>query len=257
MKIAVCLKQVPDMESKFKIVDDKKIDESQIAFKINDFDNYAVEAALQLKEKLGGEVIIVTCGPDRASKDIRQAFAMGADWGIHVNDPAVESGDNFVVASTLQKAIESIGGVELVLSGVQAEDDQSAATGVMLADLMGWPHCTNVKKLEISGTKLTVNRELEGGFNEVIEMNAPAVLTIQSGINEPRYPTLPGIMKAKKKPVDVKKAADLGVSQAPMTATKSMSLPPARQAGKKVEGDDAEAKARALAKALHEEAKLI
>lgn len=121
MKIVVCLKQVPDMESKFKILDEKRVDETQVAYKINDFDNYAVEAALQLKEKIGGEVIIVTAGPDRAGKDIRQAFAMGADWGVHINDPVIEAGDNFVVASALWKAIEKIGGVDLVLTGVQAE----------------------------------------------------------------------------------------------------------------------------------------
>jgi len=206
MKIVVCLKQVPDMESNFKIIDGKSIDESQVAFKINDFDNYAVEAALQLKEKNGGEVIIVSAGPDRAAKDIRQAFAMGADWGIQINDPAVQAGDNFVIAQCLQKAIEGIGGVDLVLTGVQAEDDQAAVTGVMIAELLGMPHCTNVVKLDISGTNMTVNRELEGGLNEVLELSAPAVLSIQSGINEPRYPTLPGIMKAKKKQLDAKKS---------------------------------------------------
>jgi len=256
MKIAVCLKQVPDMESKFKIVDDKKIDESQIAFKINDFDNYAVEAALQLKEKFGGEVVIVTCGPDRAAKDIRQAFAMGADWGIHVNDPIVEAGDNFVVASTLQKAIDSIGGVELVLTGVQAEDDQAAVTGVTLADLMGWPHCTNVKKLEVNGKALTVNRELEGGLNEVLEMSAPAVLTVQSGINEPRYPTLPGIMKAKKKRLDIKKAADLGVSAKPKTDFIKMFFPVSEHKAEIIQGDPATAAAKLVEK-LKNEAKVI
>ncbi len=235
------------MESKFKIVEDNKIDESQIAFKINDFDNYAVEAALQLKEKFGGEVVIVTCGPDRAAKDIRQAFAMGADWGIHVNDPAVEAGDNFVVASTLQKAIESIGGVELVLTAV---------TGVTLADLMGWPHCTNVKKLEVNGTALTVNRELEGGLNEVLEMSAPAVLTVQSGINEPRYPTLPGIMKAKKKRLDVKKASDMGASAASKTDFIKMYFPVSEHKAEIIQGDAATAAAKLVEK-LKNEAKVI
>ena len=198
MKIVVCLKQVPDMESKFKIVDDKKVDESQIAFKINDFDNYAVEAALQLKEKLGGEVIIVSAGPERAAKDIRQAFAMGADWGIHINDAAVFDGDGFVIASALAKAIENIGGVDLVMTGVQSEDLQAATTGVMIADMLNIPSCTNVVKIDTAdGKAFTLNRELEGGLNEVLELAGPAMLSIQSGINEPRYPTLPGIMKAK------------------------------------------------------------
>jgi len=256
MKIVVCLKQVPDMESKFKIIEDSKIDESQIAFKINDFDNYAVEAALQLKEKTGGEVVIVSAGPARAAKDIRQAFAMGADWGIHIDDPAVLGGDNFVVASTLKAAIESIGDADLVLTGVQAEDDQAAVTGVMIADLMGLPHCTNVVKLEADGNSLTVNRELEGGLNEVIGLSAPAVLSIQSGINEPRYPTLPGIMKAKKKRLDVKKAADLGASASAKTAFIRMYFPVSDHKAEIITGDAASAAATLVGK-LKNEAKVI
>jgi electron transfer flavoprotein beta subunit len=256
MKIVVCLKQVPDMESKFKIVDDSKVDESQIAFKINDFDNYAVEAALQLREKNGGEVIIVTAGPERAAKDIRQAFAMGADWGIQINDAAIFGGDNFVIASGIKKAIDSIGGVDLVLTGVQAEDDQSGVTGVMLADMLGMPHCTNVVKLEMSGNSMTVNRELEGGLNEVLEMSAPAILSIQSGINEPRYPTLPGIMKAKKKRLDVKSGADLGVSAAAKTQFIKMFFPVSEHKAEIIEGDPAAAAAKLVDK-LKNEAKVI
>lgn len=256
MKIVVCLKQVPDMESNFKIIDGKSIDESQVAFKINDFDNYAVEAALQLKEKNGGEVIIVSAGPDRAAKDIRQAFAMGADWGIQINDPAVQAGDNFVIAQCLQKAIQGIGGVDLVLTGVQAEDDQAAVTGVMIAELLGMPHCTNVVKLDISGANMTVNRELEGGLNEVLEMSAPAVLSIQSGINEPRYPTLPGIMKAKKKQLDAKKASDLGASTDSKTEFVKMFFPVSDKKAEIIKGDPATA-AKALIDKLKNEAKVI
>ncbi len=256
MKIVVCLKQVPDMESKFKIVEDKKIDESQIAFKINDFDNYAVEAALQLKEKFGGEVVIVSAGPERAQKDVRQAFAMGADWGIQIDDPAVWGGDNFVVASTLQKAIASVGDVDLVLTGVQAEDDQAAVTGVMIADLMGVPHCTNVVKLEVNGKDLKVNRELEGGLNEVLELSAPAVLSIQSGINEPRYPTLPGIMKAKKKRLDIKKGADVGASAASRTDFIKMFFPVSDHKAEIISGDPATAATTLIGK-LKNEAKVI
>ena len=256
MKIVVCLKQVPDMESKFKILDDSKIDESQIAFKINDFDNYAVEAALQLKEKNGGEVVIVSAGPDRAAKDIRQAFAMGADWGIQINDATVEAGDNYVVASVLNKAIESIGDADLVLTGVQAEDDQAGVTGVILADMMGLPHCTNVVKIEMDGTNLTLNRELEGGMNEVLELSAPAVLSIQSGINEPRYPTLPGIMKAKKKRLDAKTAADLGAETASKTEFIKMFFPVSEHKAEILEGDPAAAAATLVDK-LRNEAKVI
>ncbi len=257
MKIVVCLKQVPDMESKFKIVDDKKVDESQIAFKINDFDNYAVEAALQLKEKLGGEVIIVSAGPERASKDIRQAFAMGADWGIHINDAAVFDGDGFVIASALAKAIEKIGGVDLVMTGVQSEDLQAATTGVMIADMLNIPSCTNVVKIVTAdGKAFTLNRELEGGLNEVLELAAPAVLSIQSGINEPRYPTLPGIMKAKKKQLDNKSAADLGVSASSRTAFIKMFVPVSDSMAEIIQGAPAEAAAKLVDK-LKNEAKVI
>ncbi len=256
MRIVVCLKQVPDMESKFKIIDESKIDESQIAFKINDFDNYAVEAALQLKEKNSGEVIIVTSGPARASKDIRQAFAMGADWGIHIDDPEIQAGDNYVIASALHKAIEEIGDVDLVLTGVQAEDDQAGVTGVMLAQLMGVPHCTNVVKLDVEGDTIKLNRELEGGLNEVIELPKPAVLTIQSGINDPRYPTLPGIMKAKKKRLDGKSAADLGVTIDPKTECIKMFLPVTESKAEIIEGDAASAAATLVDK-LKNEAKVI
>ena len=257
MKIVVCLKQVPDMESKFKIVDDKKVDESQIAFKINDFDNYAVEAALQLKEKHGGEVVIVSAGPDRAAKEIRQAFAMGADWGLHITDPAIYDGDSFVIASALTKAIESIGGVDLVMTGAQTEDMQAAVTGVMIADMLNVPHCTSVVKINTAdGKAYTLNRELEGGFNEVLELTAPAVLTIQSGINEPRYPTLPGIMKAKKKQLDAKSGGDLGVSAASRTAFIKMFVPVSDSMAEIIEGAPAEAAAKLVDK-LKNEAKVI
>ncbi len=261
MKIVVCVKEVPDMESKFKIVDNK-VDESQIAFKMNDFDEYAVEAALQLKEKFGGEVIIVSSGPERVTKEVRQAFAMGADWGIHVNDPEVDKGDSFVVASALKKAIDSLGGVDLVLTGVQAEDDQAAVTGVMIADLMGVPHCTNIVKLEVGGDQktLTINRELEGGLNEVLEISSPCVLSIQSGINQPRYPTLPGIMKAKKKRLDTKKAAEIGLAEVGEAGSKTsfvkMFFPVSDHKAEIIEGD-AKTAAKKLVDKLKNEAKVI
>ncbi|HQO02007.1 MAG TPA: electron transfer flavoprotein subunit beta/FixA family protein [Spirochaetota bacterium] len=258
MKIVVCVKEVPDMESKFKIVDEKKIDESQIAFKMNDFDQYAVEAALQLKEKLGGEVIIVSAGPERASKQVRQAFAMGADWGIQVVDPAVDAGDNFVKASALFNAIKSLGGVDLVMTGVQAEDDQAGLTSGMIADMMGAPSCTNIVKIEVGGDQksLTVNRELEGGLNEVLSIPLPAVLSIQSGINQPRYPTLPGIMKAKKKQLDNKSAADLGASTDSKTSFIKMFFPVSDTKAEIIEGDAATA-AKKLVDKLKNEAKVI
>ena len=262
MKIAVCVKQVPDMESKFTVVDNIRVDESQIAFKMNDFDEFAVEAALQIKEKLGGEVIIVSVGPERIVKDIRQAFAMGADWGIHVQDPQIDAGDSYVVAGSIEKAIEKIGGVDLILTGVMSEDNQNALTGVMVADMMKMPSCTNVVKLEIGGDQksITVNRELEGGLNEVLEMPLPAVLSIQSGINQPRYPTLPGIMKAKKKRLDIMKAADLGLSELGKEGSKTelakMFVPVSEHKAEIIQGDPKQA-AAALINKLKNEVKVI
>jgi len=262
MKIAVCVKQVPDMESKFTVVNNSKVDESQIAFKMNDFDEFAVEAALQIKEKLSGEVIIVSVGPERVVKDIRQAFAMGADWGVQVTDPQIDEGDSYVVASAIKKAIEKIGGADLILTGVMSNDNQSALTGVMVADMMKLPHCTNVVKLEIGGDQksLTVNRELEGGLNEVVEMTLPAVLSIQSGINQPRYPTLPGIMKAKKKRLDVMKAADLGATELGKAGSKTemmkMFIPVAEHKAEIIKGD-AKTAAAALVNKLKNEVKVI
>ncbi len=260
MKIVVCVKEVPDMESKFKIVDNK-IDESQIAFKMNDFDQYAVEAALQLKEKHGGEVIIVSSGPERSQKQVRQAFAMGADWGIQITDPAVDEGDNSVIASALCAAIKSLGDVDLVMTGVQAEDDQAGVTCPMIADMLGTPHCTNVVKLEKTGDKeLSINRELEGGLNEQLAIGLPCVLSIQSGINQPRYPTLPGIMKAKKKRLDVKKASDLGVTAVGADGSKTVFIkrffPVSEHKAEIIEGD-AKTAAKKLVEKLRNEAKVI
>lgn len=261
MKIVVCIKQVPDMESKFEVVNNK-VNESQIAFKMNDFDEFAVEAALQIREKFTGEVIIVSVGPERIVKDIRQAFAMGADWGIHVQDPAIDEGDSYVVASALQKAIEKVGGADLVLTGVMSNDNQSAVTGVMMASMLNFPSCTNVVKLEIGGDQksITVNRELEGGLNEVVEMKLPAVLSIQSGINQPRYPTLPGIMKAKKKKLDVFKAGDIGLTEVGKAGSRTellkMYIPVSDHKAEIIKGDP-KAAAATLVDKLKNEAKVI
>ena len=257
MKIVVCLKQVPEMESKFRIIDENHIDESQVVFKINDFDNYAVEEALQLRDRSGGgEVVIVTAGPERATKDIKQAFSMGVDWGIHITDPAVYEADNYVISSALAKAIESIGDVDLVLTGVQAEDDQAAVTGIMLADILGYPSVTNVVKTGMEGAGMTVNRELEGGLNEIVSVQLPAVLSIQSGINEPRYPTLQGIMKAKKKRLDTVSGSDLGVTASARTGFIRMYFPVSEHRAEIISGEAAEA-ASILVDKLKNEAKVL
>jgi len=254
----VCIKQVPDTETLIKIDGSGTgIVTDGVKWVMNAYDEFAVEEALKQKEKAGsGTVGIVSLGPDRAIEAIRTALAMGADTGVHIADADFYAkADPYATAAALAAAVKGLQ-FDALWVGKQAIDDDCGQVPAILGEMLGLPVVTMVIKFEAAGGKATVTREIEGG-QAVLEVPLPAIFSAQKGLNEPRYASLPGIMKAKKKPVDVKKAADLGVSQAPMTTIKSMTLPPARQAGKKIEGDDAETKAKALAKALHDEAKVI
>ncbi|MBI4043082.1 MAG: electron transfer flavoprotein subunit beta/FixA family protein [Deltaproteobacteria bacterium] len=214
MKIAVCVKEVPDMESHFSIAPDRKwIDESGLQFVMNDFDEFAVEEAIRLKEKHGGEVIVVTLGPERVKQTLRKALAMGADRGIHLNDAAFLGGDAYATALALAKSLEGEK-PEIIFTGVQTEDDASSQVGVIMAELLGYSHASVVTKVEVDPSRkmVKVHREIEGGDHQVLESSLPVVLTIQTGINEPRYASLPGIMQAKKKPIKNVSVADLGLS---------------------------------------------
>jgi len=254
----VCMKQVPDTETLIKIAG-TQIATDGIKWVISSFDEFAVEEAIRQKEKMNaGTVTIVSLGPDRAIESIRTALAMGADNAVHINDSAYyDKADPYATAQALAAAVKGLT-YDAVFLGKQAIDDDAGQVPAMLGELLGLPVVTQVIKLEVAADKknATVTREVEGG-QMILNVPLPAVLSAQKGLNEPRYASLPGIMKAKKKPVDVKNAAGLGVSTGPMTVVKEMSLPPARQAGKIIAGDDAKAKAAALAKALHEEVKII
>jgi electron transfer flavoprotein beta subunit len=254
----VCMKQVPDTETLIKVAGAGIVTDG-IKWVMSSFDEFAVEEALQQKEKMkAGTVTIVSLGPDRAIEAIRTGLAMGADNAVHINDSAYyETADPFATAAVLAAAIKDLD-YDCVFLGKQAIDDDSGQVPAMVGDLLGIPVVTQVIKLEVADdkSKATVTREVEGG-HAILEVSLPAVFSAQKGLNEPRYASLPGIMKAKKKPVDVKTAADLGVDAGPATVIKEMSLPPARQAGQIIAGDDAAAKAAALAKALHEEVKII
>ncbi len=258
MNTVVCMKQVPDTETLIK-VQGTGIATDGIKWVMSPYDEFAVEEALQQKEKMkAGAVTIVSLGPDRAIEAIRTGLAMGADNAVHINDSAYyNAADPFATAAVLAAAIKNLQ-YDCVFLGKQAIDDDSGQVPAMVGELLGIPVITQVLKLEVAAdkSKATVTREVEGG-QAVIEVSLPVVLSAQKGLNEPRYASLPGIMKAKKKPVDVKTAADLGVTAGPATAIKEMTLPPARQAGKIIGGDDAAAKAAALAKALQEEVKII
>lgn len=214
MKIAVCVKEVPDMESHFAIdPTGQRVKEEGLAFKINSFDEFAIEEALKIKGNAGGEVILVNLGPDRAKQTIRKGLAMGADRAIQLIDPVFEGSDSLATAKLLAQAINPLN-CDLVFAGVQAEDDGCAQVGVILAHLLNYAHTSIAIKLVLAPDKksLTVHRELEGGMIEVAEVQLPAVVTIQSGINTPRYASLPGIMQAKRKEIKEIRLPESGLS---------------------------------------------
>lgn len=259
MKSLVCLKQVPDTETQIKVnPQGTGIVTDGIKYVINPYDEFSVEEALRLKEKFKtGEVVILSIGPDRATEAIRTALAMGADRGVHVNDEALNQADPYVIAQALAAAAAQVD-YEVIFCGHRAIDDDFGEAGAMLAELLKLPQVTLVTKVEIAADKKSaiVERDVEGG-KETVEVPLPCVLTSQKGLNEPRYASLPGIMKAKKKPIDKKTVADLGITVEPKLQTKSFSMPAERQAGKKFEGLEPADAAKALVQALRNEAKII
>ena len=246
MKIFVCIKQVPDTEAKIKISPDGSgIDDAEINYIINPYDEYAIEEGLQIKESLGeGEVILISLGPERASTALRGGLAMGADRAIHINDPLLDENDPLLVATLLSKAIQQEG-YNLVLCGQQGVGTDHSQVGPILAELLGIPHVGVITKLQISPDKAIAHREIEG-VSEVVETPLPALFTAQKGLNEPRYPSLKGIMMAKKKPLTVLDCQQLGVSEEEVNKLKGkvpiikLELPPMRPKGVMVEGEPSE-----------------
>jgi electron transfer flavoprotein beta subunit len=213
VKIVVCLKQVPARDSILRLNQAATwIQEADLSFEINEPDIYALEEGLRLKEKQGGEVVLCCLGPARAQTAIKEALAKGADRALHLDDAAFEGLDAYGVALALSRAIQEEK-PDLVLTGLQSDDFGFAQTGVILAELLGLPHSTILMEIQVQGAGLRVKRELEGGWFQWIEMPLPALLTIQSGINKPRYATLKGIMAAKTKPIRKLAPADLGLSR--------------------------------------------
>lgn len=260
MNVVVLLKQVPDTETKIKIgADGKTIDTSEIKWIINPYDEYALEAALRLQDSVGAKVTILSMGPERTVESIRTALAMGADQGVLVDDPAAESGDALGKAKVLAAALMNLD-FDLIFCGHRAVDDDENQVGIMVAELMGTPHLGLAVSVEVADGKVKIERPIEGA-RVTLEAKLPALVTFGGAhaVWNPRYASLPGIMKAKKKPLETKTLADLGLSPdelgARVTVT-SMELPAERQAGRVLEGDTAE-KARELTRLLHEEAKLI
>lgn len=227
MKIAVCIKRVPDMETRFKIGSGgTHVDETGLKFDMSDFDGYAVEVALQMTEKLGqSEVVAISLGPDTVLETIRKALSMGAARGVHLKADAVPA-DSLAIARALAAELRN-GGYDLIMFGKLATDSANAAVGPMTAELLGLPCVAAASKLEVATGRGTARRELEGAA-EILEFPLPAVVTIDEGIARPRYPSLKGIMAAKKKPIDIK-PAQLGHAR---VVVKSMTLPPDRPPGR-------------------------
>ncbi len=250
MKIAVCIKRVPDMDVRFKIgANGTSVDEAGLKFDISDFDGYAVEAALQIKEKANaGEVVVISLGADNVQETLRKAMSMGADRAVQLKHDAPVF-DSFAIATALAAEL-STGGYDLVMFGRMSIDTANQATGTMVAELLGLPIITAISKLDFDGGTVKARRELEGSY-ELVECPLPAIVTIDEGIARPRYPSLKGIMSAKKKPLETKPAQ---VGEQRYTLDK-MELPAERAAGRIVgEGKDAVPE---LVRLLKEEAKVL
>ena len=264
MNIIVCLKQVPDTETQIKIAPDSKtIVEDDIKWIMNPYDEFGVEEALRLKEKFGGEVTVVGLGPKRVTESIRTALAMGADKGVLISDTALDGSDSLATAKALAAVIKDLP-YDLIFTGQRGVDEDNGLVGAAVAEFLGIPQISIGVKVEVAedGKSVKVHRPVEGQ-TLVIESSLPALITAQKGLNEPRYASLPGIMKAKKKPLEEKAVADLGLDAgecgqgARKILVQELTPPPQRQAGKIVEGETPEEKAAQLARLLHEEAKVI
>jgi electron transfer flavoprotein beta subunit len=201
MKILVCIKQVPDMESRFKMnAAGTWYDTADLAWRMNEYDEYAVEQAVQVKEQLGGtpELVVLSVGPDRVKEAMKKALAMGCDRGVHIQDEQSFAKDPFEIASIIAEYAQKES-FDLILTGMQSQDRSSAQVGVLLAEMLGVPAVTTIVGFALEGSAVTAKRELEGGLKAVVKVALPALFTCQLGLNTPRYPTLPNIMKAKKK----------------------------------------------------------
>jgi electron transfer flavoprotein beta subunit len=261
MKILVLVKQVPDTATQVKVATDARgIDPAGITWIVSPYDEFALEEALRIKEKRGAasvEVVAVTVGPERAKEALRSCLAMGADRAIHVNDPLLESADTLAGARALA-AVAKLEQPQLVLAGRQAIDDDMGAVGAQVAELLGWPCLSWIMEEAIAddASKVRAGRQVEGGL-EIFELPLPCVLTAQKGLNEPRYPTLKGIMGAKKKEIKDLKAADLGLGEVvrELEVVALEALPP-RPPGRILTGEPKDM-ARELVRALREDVKAV
>ncbi|MGD1211383.1 MAG: electron transfer flavoprotein subunit beta/FixA family protein [Candidatus Acidiferrales bacterium] len=252
MKIAVCIKQVPAKDAPLTIVEGGAwIRESDIGFETNEPDSYALEEALRLKEKHGGEVVAISMGPERAKQTIKEALAKGAERGIHIADNEFYKLDPLASARSLAAAIQDEN-FDLILTGLQSDDQGFGQTGVLLAELLGRPHATLIMQIEITDGRMKLKRELEAGWFQWVELPLPAVLTIQSGINKPRYATLKGIMAAKKKEITTVERASLGVPDSRTQQVERIYVPQKTKKTEFLTGSPKEIAAKLIEKLKHE-----
>ena len=259
MKIVVLIKQTPDTEAKVKIAaDGKSLDQGETKFIINPYDEFAIEEALKLKEKLGtGEVVIASMGPESSKELLIKGLAMGGDRGLLVNNAGFENADSLTISKTLAAMIKAEN-ANIVFCGKQAIDDDNMHVQTMTAEYLGWPHVNVVSKFELNGSTARVEREVEGGQVEVYDVQLPAVFGAHKSLNTPRYASLPGIMKAKKKPLDVKNPSDYGVNTSSAKAVvSSYKYPPEKPKGQVFQGEAVDVMVAKVVKLLREEAKAL
>jgi electron transfer flavoprotein beta subunit len=262
MNSIVCLKEVPDTETRIQVRDGAVVEEG-IQYVVNPYDEFALEEALKWQEAKGGKVTLVSLGPERARESILKGLAMGADEVYHLSDPAFLDGDAYATAKALAAAIKTLGEYDAIFCGKQAVDDDNAAVGIMLAEMLDLPHISVVTKCEIAedGASARTEREIEGG-KEVVETPLPAVFTAQKGLNEPRYPSFRGIRQARSKPFNTWAPSDVGLDASAVGAAGAkleiveILPPPERPAGRIIPGEPADA-AKEVVRLLRDEAKVI
>lgn len=261
MKILVLLKKTPDTETKVEIsADGSHIDHANTKFIINPYDEFAIEEALQIKEKHGGAEVVIASFGDPTCKDlIIKGLAMGADRGVLVSNEGLEDADSLTISKVLKALVESEQ-ASLVLCGKQAIDDDNMHVGTMVAEMLSWPHVNVANKVDLEGETCTVEREVEGGQVEVHKFNLPGVIGANKALNNPRFTSLPGIMKAKRKPFDNKSVSDLGLDASNLTNTtvlKKLEYPAEKPAGQLFQGEDVETMVGKVVQLLRDEAKVL
>ena len=262
MNFIVCLKEVPDTETRIEVRGGKVVEEG-IQYVVNPYDEFALEEALKWQEELGGKVTMVSLGPERARESILKGLAMGADEVYHLSDEAFQDGDAYATAKALAGAIQKLGEYDLIFCGKQAVDDDNAAVGIMLAEMLDLPHVSVVSELDIDAEagSARAKRDIEGGKEEIV-LPLPAVITAQKGLNEPRYPSFRGIRQARSKPFTQWAVGDVGLDPGEVGAAGAklqvveVTPPPERPPGRIVEGEPEDA-AKKVVHLLRDEAKVI